>query len=206
MPLSHWAIEEPTRCELCGSTHSFQVVHNESSFADKQMLKLQEPPELVPDGETPQNVAVCVYDDLVDAVRPGDRIEVTGIYKAVPVRPNKNLRQCSAVYRTFVDAIAIVAEKKGRVETPTDEHDFEQGQPPKLTDEPDLDPSHIPEEEIGWNRKVRELAAQKDEDGKATIVRKLVQSFAPSIYEEDEVGGGDAECSAFASDASYQNV
>jgi len=190
VPLSHWAIEEPTRCELCGATHSFQVVHNDSSFADKQLLKLQEPPELVPDGETPQNVAICVYDDLVDSVRPGDRIEVTGIYKAVPVRPNTNMRQCSSVYRTFVDAISIVAEKKGRVDTPADEHEFEQGKPPRLADQPDLDPEHIPEDEIRWNKKVRELATQKDADGNLEIMRKLVQSFAPSIYEEDEVKKG----------------
>ena len=39
----------------------------------------QETPELVPDGETPQNVAIVVFDDLVNQVRPGDKVQVTGI-------------------------------------------------------------------------------------------------------------------------------
>lgn len=30
---------------------------------------LQETPELVPDGETPQNVAIVVFDDLVNQVQ-----------------------------------------------------------------------------------------------------------------------------------------
>jgi len=188
--LSHWAIEEPTRCESCGGSHTFQIVHNDSTFADRQMLKLQEPPELVPDGETPQNVAVQIFDDLVDQVRPGDRIEVTGIYRAVATRPNKNWRQCSSVYRTYVDAIAIAAEKKGRIDTPADEYEFEQGRPPRLEEKKDLDPETNSEEDIKWNRLVRELGAERDENGNSTIVSKLVQSFAPSIYEEDEVKKG----------------
>merc|ERR1740121_1083771 len=185
--LSHWAIEEPTRCELCGSSHAFQIVHNDSNFSDRQMLKLQEPPELVPDGETPQNVAVQIFDDLVDQVRPGDRIEVTGIYRAAPTRPNKNWRQCGSVYRTFVDAISIASEKKGRVDTSQDELDFAQHEPPKLAEKRDLDPETNSEEDIRWSRAVRQLGAEKDEAGNPTIISKLVESFAPSIYEEDEV-------------------
>mmetsp|Transcript_18309 Transcript_18309/g.48763 ORF Transcript_18309/g.48763 Transcript_18309/m.48763 type:complete len:933 (+) Transcript_18309:63-2861(+) len=188
--LSHWAIEEPTRCEGCGASHSFQIVHNDSTFADRQMLKLQEPPELVPDGETPQNVAVCVFDDLVDQVRPGDRVEVTGIYRASPVRPNQNWRQCSSVYRTYVDAIAIAAEKKGRIDTPSDEYEFAQGQPPRLADKKDLDPESNSEEDVKWHKLIRDLGMERDEQGNSTIVGKLVQSFAPSIYEEDEVKKG----------------
>merc|ERR1712216_449382 len=87
VPLNYWTIDEPTRCESCGAVHSFQIVHNECTFADRQVLKLQETPEGVPEGETPQNVPVVVFDDLVDQVRPGDRVTVTGIYKATAVRP-----------------------------------------------------------------------------------------------------------------------
>merc|ERR1719356_1637098 len=188
--LSHWTIEEPTRCESCGSSHSFQIVHNECTFSDRQLLKLQETPELVPEGETPQNVAVCVFDDLVDQVRPGDRIEVTGIYRASAVRPNKNWRQCSAVYRVYVDAISIAAERKGRVDANADDFELSQGAPPKLADKLDLDPATNTEEDIAWNNQIRELAAQRDEEGRPNIVNQLILSFAPSIYEEDEVKKG----------------
>eukprot|EP00931_Biecheleriopsis_adriatica_P055091 TRINITY_DN3249_c0_g1_i4.p1 TRINITY_DN3249_c0_g1~~TRINITY_DN3249_c0_g1_i4.p1 ORF type:complete len:891 (-),score=193.44 TRINITY_DN3249_c0_g1_i4:134-2806(-) len=191
--LSHWTIEEPTRCELCGSSKSFQMIHNDCTFSDRQVLKLQETPELVPEGETPQNVAVCVFDDLVDQVRPGDRVEVTGIYRAAPVRPIRNWKMCSSVYRTFIDAISLAAEKsQQRIEAPVTEDIAvsQGGKPPKLAEERDLDPDLHSEEDIKYNKRIRELAKETDEDGARTIVGKLIQSFAPSIFEEDEVKKG----------------
>jgi len=188
VPLSHWEIEEPTVCARCGNK-AFAIVHNESTFSDRQMLKLQETPELVPDGETPQNVAICVFDDLVDKVRPGDRVEVTGIYRASAVRPNKNLRACSSVYRTYVDAIAVASERKGRVDAQVDDSEFD-GERPKLSEKADLDPATNSEEDVFWNTKVRELGAERDANGQSMIVEKLIKSFAPSIYEEDQVKRG----------------
>jgi len=192
VPLSHWSIEEPTKCESCGSSHSYQIVHNECQFADRQVIKLQETPELVPEGETPQNVQVICFDDLVDQVRPGDRVEVTGIYKASAVRPIKNWTQCSSVYRTYVDAIMITTETKGRIDQPPEEYNFgtDKHKYPRLSQEADLDVEAQGEEEVRWNRKIREMAAELGPDGKPTIVRKLVESFAPSIFEEDEVKKG----------------
>eukprot|EP00933_Yihiella_yeosuensis_P071373 TRINITY_DN79582_c0_g1_i1.p1 TRINITY_DN79582_c0_g1~~TRINITY_DN79582_c0_g1_i1.p1 ORF type:complete len:900 (-),score=251.69 TRINITY_DN79582_c0_g1_i1:149-2848(-) len=190
--LSHWTIEEPTRCEVCGASHSFEIVHNDCSFSDKQILKLQETPELVPEGETPQNVAVCVFDDLVDQVRPGDRVEVTGIYRASAVRPMRNWKMCSSVYRTYIDAIALAAESQKRIEAPNaDEFNVAKGgQAPKLAEERDLDSQKWTDEDIDWHKQCRALAQETDGDGKRTVVGKLIQSFAPSIFEEDEVKKG----------------
>jgi len=196
VPLSHWNVEEPTRCERCGSNHSFQIVHNECTFIDKQVLKLQEPPELVPEGETPQNVAINCFDDLVDTVRPGDRVEVTGIYRASAVRPMRNWKTCNSVYRTYVDAISVASSQQAKIDpTGGDEEDMvpgtqDIGQLPRLADEPDLKEGTNSKEDIVFNRRIRELAAERDEDGKSTIVKKLVESLAPSIFEEDEVKKG----------------
>ena len=41
-------------------------------FGDKQHVKLQETPDQIPEGEAPQTVHLCAYEDLVDAVKPGD--------------------------------------------------------------------------------------------------------------------------------------
>jgi len=187
--LVHWTIPEPTKCGNCNANHSFQLVHNDCTFQDKQMLKLQETPELVPEGETPQNVVICCYDDLVDSVRPGDRVEVTGIYRASPVLSMKGFKSLNAVYRTSIDAIAIVPEQKTRVEM-DDGETWCLGDAPKLSEGRDLDPDYVGEESARINKQIRELAAEQDGDGKSTIIEKLVQSFSPSIYEEDEVKKG----------------
>jgi DNA replication licensing factor MCM4 len=42
------------------------------------MVKMQEVPDTIPEGETPQSVCLFAYDDLVDFPKPGDRVIVTG--------------------------------------------------------------------------------------------------------------------------------
>jgi len=188
--LNHWTIEEPTRCESCNRMHSFEIVHNECTFADRQMLKLQETPEHIPEGETPQNVVIYAFDDLVDTVRPGDRVEITGIFRAAATRPIAGWRQLSSVYRTYIDAIAIAAEQKGRVDAPREE-EIAGAVKPKLSEERDLDPEHFQEADIESHKAIRALAAETDpETGERLIRSKLVGSFAPSIFEEDEVKRG----------------
>jgi DNA replication licensing factor MCM4 len=188
--MAHWTIEEPQRCEICGQARTFRITHGSSHFDDRQVLKLQEPPELVPEGETPQNVAVVCFDDLVDKVRPGDRVTITGIYRATAVNTLSGRKECSAVFRTYIDAICIVAETQGRIDLASDDSEWDSTGPPKLSQEHDLNQDQFNEEEIRWHKEVRKLAQEKGEDGKPTIVGKLVQSFAPSIYEEDEVKKG----------------
>jgi DNA replication licensing factor MCM4 len=56
-------------------------------------------------GETPHTISLLAFDDLVDSVRPGDRVEVTGIFRAIPNRPNPRVRNVRALYRTFVDTL-----------------------------------------------------------------------------------------------------
>ena len=50
---------------------SMEIIHNRSLYSDKQLIRLQETPDEVPEGETPFTVSLFAYDDLVDTVRPG---------------------------------------------------------------------------------------------------------------------------------------
>lgn len=46
-------------------------------FADKQIVRLQETPDEIPDGGTPHTVSLLLHDKLVDMAKPGDRVEVS---------------------------------------------------------------------------------------------------------------------------------
>ena len=71
-PVFRQRIEQPNECEVCKSKSSFQIVHNMSTFGDKQHVKMQESQENVPDGETPHHIQLVAFEEHVDYVRPGD--------------------------------------------------------------------------------------------------------------------------------------
>ena len=97
-------IAEPTLCTSCNTNHSFAIIHNRSHYSDKQMVKLQESPDDMPPGQTPHTVVLYAHGDLVDAVQPGDRVAVTGIYRAVPMQANPRAKNLKAVYKTNWEA------------------------------------------------------------------------------------------------------
>ncbi|CAG8979625.1 hypothetical protein HYALB_00011988 [Hymenoscyphus albidus] len=172
-------IAEPTQCPrpICKSPNSMQIVHNRSGFADKQVIKLQETPDSVPAGQTPHSVSMCAYDDLVDLCKAGDRVEVTGIFRASPVRVNPRQRTMKSVYKTYIDIIHIqkVDEKRMGIDVSTVDQELADGtstieQTRKVSEE---------EEE-----KIKATAARPD------IYELLSRSLAPSIFEMDDVKKG----------------
>ena len=57
--------------------------YGHSKFKNNQTILLQEPPERTPLGQLPRSVEVILEGDLVDKVKPGDRIQVNGVFKTV---------------------------------------------------------------------------------------------------------------------------
>jgi len=54
-----------------------------STFADHQKIYIQDMPERTEPGSMPQTVECLLDGDMVDAVKPGDRIQCIGIYRAL---------------------------------------------------------------------------------------------------------------------------
>lgn len=100
-------ISEPRVCPACRARDSFTLLHSRSSFTDKQMVRLQEAPEAVPKGDTPATFTLVTYDSLVDSTKPGDRVEITGILRATPVRLNPRMRTVRSVFRTYIDCVHV---------------------------------------------------------------------------------------------------
>lgn len=59
---------------------TFEYGH--SKFKDHQSIQIQEPPERTPVGQLPRSIEVILEDDLVDKVKPGDRIQINGVFKS----------------------------------------------------------------------------------------------------------------------------
>ncbi|CAJ0545907.1 Ff.00g093800.m01.CDS01 [Fusarium sp. VM40] len=181
--LDRGKIREPTECprEICKSKNSMLIVHNRCSFEDKQVIKLQETPDAVPPGQTPHSVSVCVYNELVDFCKAGDRVELTGIFRVSPVRVNPRQRALKSVHKTYVDVLHIQKVDKRRMgadpstlgvageeDTEGGENGIEETRKISVEDE----------------EKIRETAARDD------IYELLARSLAPSIYEMDDVKKG----------------
>lgn len=108
-------IAEPHVCTACNSKFCFQIIHSRCRFIDRQLIKLQESPDDMPAGQTPSTVSLVACADLVDKVSPGDRIYVTGVYRATAVRVMPRQRRVRATYRTTIDVIHYRKIKSDRL-------------------------------------------------------------------------------------------
>lgn len=54
-----------------------------SIFKDHQTISLQEMPERAPMGQLPRSVELVLDHDLVDRIKPGDRVMVNGVFRAL---------------------------------------------------------------------------------------------------------------------------
>lgn len=71
--------QDPALCETCDAQRPWRLIEEESRHIDVQHLRLQEPPELVKAGSTPEILGIRVTGDLVHKTTPGGRVVATGI-------------------------------------------------------------------------------------------------------------------------------
>ena len=129
-------------------------------------------------GETPHTISLYAFDELVDAVMPGDRVLITGVFRATTYRQNPRLTSISSVFRTHVDVIHFKKAESNRLhsEDPT-AVDEESKQ---LFKEGDVTEAALAA------RRTRVVAMSRDDN----LYEHLSISLAPSIWELPDIKKG----------------
>jgi DNA replication licensing factor MCM4 len=116
-------------------------------------------------------------------------VEVIGIYKASGVRINQHNRTLKNVYRTFIDVINYVKTDRRRydVELKQDGIREEKGDV-KMAEENEGEQPLRDEHHVSFNEEQRKKFLDFSKDPQ--IYEKLIDSFAPSIWENHDVKKG----------------
>mmetsp|Transcript_24201 Transcript_24201/g.81586 ORF Transcript_24201/g.81586 Transcript_24201/m.81586 type:complete len:862 (+) Transcript_24201:205-2790(+) len=136
-------------------------------YKDHQQLTIQEPPERAPLGQLPRSVDVYVDDDLVDAVKPGDRVRCAGVYRALGGGGGKNT---SGSFKTVVLANSLATRGTDSAAVALTARDVENIKAVAV----------LVEEERP--RRDRDFAT-----GFGRMLRALAAAFSPSIFGHDQI-------------------
>uniref|UniRef100_G1K3K3 DNA replication licensing factor MCM3 n=1 Tax=Xenopus tropicalis TaxID=8364 RepID=G1K3K3_XENTR len=96
----------PTKDE---ENNPLETEYGLSIYKDHQTITIQEMPEKAPAGQLPRSVDIILDDDLVDKVKPGDRVQVIGTYRCLPSKQNG---YTSASFRTILIACNVIQMSK----------------------------------------------------------------------------------------------
>ncbi|KAK4524304.1 hypothetical protein GAYE_SCF02G2203 [Galdieria yellowstonensis] len=92
-----------SHCPRCESKGPFTVNSEQTYYGNFQKMTLQESPGTVPAGRLPRYKEVILLGDLIDAARPGDEVEVTGVYKH-SLNASLNVKNGFPVFATVIEA------------------------------------------------------------------------------------------------------
>lgn len=75
---------------------------------------MQELPELIAEGETPSSLTAIAFDSNVDGFRPGDRVELIGIYRAQATKVDRHKGTLRTVFNTYLDLVSFSLMNENR--------------------------------------------------------------------------------------------
>ena len=67
-------------CAVCQSKGPFTIDKKSTVYRNYQKITLQESPGKVPPGRVPRQKDIILLGDNIDSARPGDEVQITGIY------------------------------------------------------------------------------------------------------------------------------
>jgi len=132
VPQSEGGFQEPYQCESCERQGPFKLNAERSDFIDAQKLRIQESPEGLDGGETPQAVDIHIEDDITGRVSPGDHITATGILRLDQSESGKE----SPIFDIYMEGSQIVVEDEQFEEMNITEEDEERIH--EISNDPDI--------------------------------------------------------------------
>lgn len=111
-PFVQRAAEEvkPSVCPECQSYGPFDLNMEETMYQNYQRITIQESPNTVAAGRLPRSKDVVLTADLCDSAKPGDEIEVTGIYTNT-YDGSLNSKHGFPIFSTMIEANHILKEE-----------------------------------------------------------------------------------------------
>ena len=94
-------------CQNCQSRGPFTLNSEKTVYRNYQKLTLQESPGTVPAGRLPRHREVILLWDLIDSAKPGEEVEITGIYRN-NFDARLNNRNGFPVFATVLEANYVV--------------------------------------------------------------------------------------------------
>ena len=107
IPQSDGSFQEPHECQGCERQGPFRVNHDQSEFVDSQQIRVQESPEGLRGGETPQHIDVNLEDDVTGEVTAGDHVAVVGV---LHIEQMEQGQEKSAVFDLYMDGVSVGIE------------------------------------------------------------------------------------------------
>ena len=94
-------------CQFCQSRGPFTLNSEQTVYRNYQKITLQESPGTVPAGRLPRHREVILLWDLIDSAKPGEEVEVTGIYRN-SYDAQLNSKNGFPVFATILEANYVV--------------------------------------------------------------------------------------------------
>ena len=98
---------EPHECEGCERQGPFDINFEQSEFVDAQTLRVQESPEGLRGGQTPEAIDVNIEDDVTGEVTAGDHVRVTGILR---LEQQGNQQEKSLMFEKYIQGVSVEVE------------------------------------------------------------------------------------------------
>ncbi len=173
VPQTGGTFQEPHECNGCDRQGPFRLDEDQSEFVDAQRLRVQESPEGLRGGETPQNIDVDIEDDITGEVSPGDRVRVTGI-----LRLDQESNADSPIFDVYMDGVAVELE----------EEEFEDM---NITDEDKQAIVELSEHEDVYDRMIDSIAPSIHgyEQEKLAIAMQLFSGVTKELPDESRIRG-----------------